>query len=105
MYLGKERTLGSVLATFIYPLFVKLTSLITQNITLNYNDTFLMIIFAGVIGGLANGFIYKTGFSNGGLPIISQILKIRPQTVKGQYILNLVVHTTMGPGIKVSHSE
>ena len=37
--------------------------------------------------------------------IISQILKIRPQTVKGQYILNLVVHTTMGPGIKVSHSE
>ena len=37
--------------------------------------------------------------------IISQILKVRPQTVKGQYILNLVVHTTMGPGIKVSHSE
>lgn len=74
MYLGKERTFGSILATFLYPLFVKLTSLITQNITLNYEDTFLMIIFAGVIGGLANGFIYKTGFSNGGLPIISQIL-------------------------------
>lgn len=74
MYLGKERTLGSILATFLYPLFVKLTSSITQNITLNYEDTFLMIIFAGVIGGIANGFIYKTGFSNGGLPIISQIL-------------------------------
>ena len=74
MYLGKERTFGSILATFLYPLFVKLTSLITQNITLNYEDTFLMIIFAGVIGGIANGFIYKTGFSNGGLPIISQIL-------------------------------
>ena len=74
MYLGKERTLGSILATFIYPLFVKLTALLTQNITINYDDKFLIIIFAGVIGGLANGFIYKTGFSNGGLPIISQIL-------------------------------
>lgn len=74
MYLGKERTLGSILATFIYPLFVKLTALLTQNITINYDDKFLIIIFAGVISGLANGFIYKTGFSNGGLPIISQIL-------------------------------
>ena len=74
MYLGTERTLGSLLATFIYPLFVKLTAIITQGITINYDDKFLIIIFAGVIGGLANGFIYKTGFSNGGLPIISQIL-------------------------------
>ena len=74
MYLGTERTLGSLLATFIYPLFVKLTAIITQGITIDYDDKFLIIIFAGVIGGLANGFIYKTGFSNGGLPIISQIL-------------------------------
>ena len=74
LYLGTERTLGSLLATFIYPLFVKLTAIITQGITINYDDKFLIIIFAGVIGGLANGFIYKTGFSNGGRPIISQIL-------------------------------
>ena len=74
LYFGTERTLGSLLATFIYPLFVKLTAIITQGITINYDDKFLIIIFAGVIGGLANGFIYKTGFSNGGLPIISQIL-------------------------------
>lgn len=74
LYLGIERTLGSLLATFIYPLFVKVTAIITQGIVIDYNDKFLIIIFAGVIGGLANGFIYKTGFSNGGLPIISQIL-------------------------------
>lgn len=93
MYLGKERTLGSVLATFIYPLFVKLTSLITQNITLNYNDTFLMIIFAGVIGGLANGFIYKTGFSNGGLPIISQILEkyFKIPVTKSGMVINAII--------------
>ena len=38
MYLGKERTAGSILATFLYPLFVKITALITQNINLNYQD-------------------------------------------------------------------
>ncbi len=93
MYLGKERTMGSVLATFLYPMFVKLTSLITQNISLDYQDTFLMIIFAGIIGGLANGFIYKTGFSNGGLPIISQILDkyFKIPITKSSMIINLII--------------
>lgn len=93
MYLGKERTAGSILATFLYPLFVKLTSVITQNITLNYEDTFLMIIFAGVIGGLANGLIYKTGFSNGGLPIISQILDkyFKIPVTKSSMVINSII--------------
>lgn len=37
--------------------------------------------------------------------ILAQIVKVRPQTVKGQYILNCVVHTTMGPAIKIQYSE
>lgn len=37
--------------------------------------------------------------------ILAQIIKVRPQTVKGQYILNCVIHTTMGPGIKVQYAE
>lgn len=93
MYLGKERTAGSILATFLYPLFVKITALITQNINLNYEDTFLIIIFAGVIGGLANGFIYKTGFSNGGLPIISQILDkyFKIPVTKSSMVINSII--------------
>lgn len=93
MYLGKEKTVVSILATLLYPLFVKLTSLITQNISLDYEDTFLMIIFAGVIGGLANGFIYKTGFSNGGLPIISQTLYkyFKIPVTKSSMIINSII--------------
>ncbi len=93
MYLGKERTAGSIIATLLYPLFVKITSLITQNISLNYEDTFLMIIFAGVIGGLSNGFIYKTGFSNGGLPIISQILYkyFKIPITKSSMVINSII--------------
>ena len=74
MYLGTERTTGSILATFLYPLFVKLTSFLTQNVTINYDDTFLIIIFAGVIGGLANGFIYKTGYSTKSNMVINTII-------------------------------
>ena len=93
MYLGKERTAGSVRATLLHPLFVKITALITQNINLNYEDTFLIIIFAGVIGGLANGFIYKTGFSNGGLPIISQILDkyFKIPVTKSSMVINSII--------------
>lgn len=93
MFLGTERTAGSVLATFLYPLFVKMTSFLTQTITINYDDTFLIIIFAGVIGGLANGFIYKTGYSNGGLPIISQILDkyFKIPVTKSSMVINAII--------------
>lgn len=95
MYLGIERTTGSVLATFIYPILIKITSLIIKsiNISINYEDMFLIIIFAGVIGGIANGFIYKTGFSNGGLPIISQILYkyYKIPIVKSNMIINSII--------------
>ena len=86
-------TTGSILATFLYPLFVKLTSFLTQNVTINYDDTFLIIIFAGVIGGLANGFIYKTGYSNGGLPIISQILDkyFKIPVTKSNMVINTII--------------
>lgn len=32
-------------------------------------------------------------------------MRIKPQTVKGVYIQNLTVTSTMGPGIKVSPDE
>lgn len=74
IYLGKERTTGTLVATFIYPLLVELTSYLTPYITIEMTDLLVISIFIGIIGGFANGILYKTGFSNGGLPIISQIL-------------------------------
>jgi large subunit ribosomal protein L1 len=34
--------------------------------------------------------------------IVSEIKKAKPQTVKGEYVLNVTISTTMGPGIKVN---
>jgi len=36
--------------------------------------------------------------------IVRQILKVRPQTVKGTYVKNCVIHTTMGPAIKIDYN-
>ena len=90
IFLGVERTSGSIVATFVYPLFVKLTSLFTANIIIDTSDVILIAIFIGVIGGFANGIMYKTGFSNGGLPIISQIIyeKFKIPIGKSSFIIN-----------------
>ena len=74
MYLGMKRTMTSLAACFIYPILVKLTSNIGNIIIIDPSDPLLMVIFAGAINGITNGLMYKSGYSNGGFPIISQIL-------------------------------
>lgn len=74
MYLGPKRTAGTLVASVVYPLLVELTSPLTSLISQSNTDMLLMVLFAGVLSGIANGLMYKTGYSNGGFPVISQIL-------------------------------
>lgn len=74
MYVGVERTAGTLVASIVYPLLVKLTSPIGNIMALENTDVLLLVLFAGVISGLANGLMYKTGYSNGGFPVVSQVL-------------------------------
>lgn len=74
MYVGVERTAGTLVASIVYPLLVKLTSPIGNIFALENTDVLLLVLFAGVISGLANGLMYKTGYSNGGFPVVSQVL-------------------------------
>lgn len=57
--------------------------------------------------GNVHGIIGKVSFTEGQLQenldaFVSAILKVKPATVKGEYIKNISIATTMGPGIKVS---
>ena len=57
--------------------------------------------------GNVNVMIGKCSFSDEALAenfkaIYDQIVKIKPSAVKGTYIKNLTLSTTMGPGIHVS---
>lgn len=74
MYLGVERTMGTLVASFLYPIFVEITSILTQSIYIDTRDMFLVVIFGGVLSGFANGLMYKTGYSSGGMQVINQIM-------------------------------
>ena len=59
--------------------------------------------------GNVHGVIGKASFSEEDLlanldAFVSQILRIKPATVKGDYIKNISISSTMGPGIKIENS-
>lgn len=74
MYLGKEHSKGTLIVCFMYPLLIKLTENIGDYITIDKSDVLLMVLFSSVLGGIANGLMYRSGYNRGGLPIIAQIL-------------------------------
>lgn len=74
VYLGKEKTLTSMYASLIYPVFVKVTEPLIDIVDFSMNDMFVIIIFAGIINGVVNGLIYRTGYNSGGFSTLYQIL-------------------------------
>ena len=70
IFLNNKITLSLIISTFVYPLFVKLTS----NLVFSFNLFILNITISGIISGLTNGFIYKIGFSSGGINILGPLL-------------------------------
>ena len=70
IFLPKKTTYGTIISTFIYPLFVKLTS----NINIP-NENIIYVIITGIICGITGGYIFKLGFSSGGINVIPILLK------------------------------
>lgn len=93
MYLGKEKTMTSIIACIFYPIIVEVISKITINIVLDKKDVLLLVLFAAVLGGIANGLMYKSGYSNGGFPIISQIIYkyFKIPVVKSSLVINIII--------------
>ena len=59
--------------------------------------------------GNIHGIIGKASFSENDLienldAFVKAILKVKPATVKGEYVKNISISSTMGPGIKVENS-
>ena len=74
IFLGKEKTMGSILGSLLLPVFLKVTELLTVYISFDEIDVLLSAIFGGVIAGTGLGLVYKAGFTTGGTDIINQIL-------------------------------
>ncbi len=72
--LGVKTSMGSVIGTILFPLFVTLTSDVANYIKIDSNDLLLVAIVAGVVRGTGYGLTFKMGFTTGGTDILNQII-------------------------------
>lgn len=72
--LGTEKTLGSIVGSLLFPLFVQLTENVGTYITIANSEVLLCALFGGVLYGFGAGLVFKAGFTSGGTDIINQIL-------------------------------
>lgn len=74
LILGKRKTIHSAVGALLFPLFIELTSYLTQYIQIEHKPLLLITLFAGILIGFGNGLVYKVGYTTGGSDIINQIL-------------------------------
>lgn len=74
LLLGKEKSMYSIVGTFMYPLFVKLTDWVPNYLDLGNLETVVIVAFGALISGVGLGLVFKAGFTTGGTDILNQIL-------------------------------
>ena len=74
IFLGKEKTRGSILGSLVFPICVKLTSDIGTYIDIDNSQLLLSAVFGGVLYGFGAGMIFKAGYTGGGTDILSQLI-------------------------------
>lgn len=72
--LGLKKTTKTIIGTLMYPLFIKITSYLLVYIDIESSSFLLLMLYGGVLSGLASGIMLKTGFTTGGFNILYQIL-------------------------------
>ena len=92
LYLGIEKTMATVLVSILYPILVQATSFLRGYIDPEV-DTLLLVLFAGVLGGVSNGLIYRIGYNSGGTTVISQILyeKKKISIAKSSFVISTMI--------------
>lgn len=93
MFLDFDKTASTLVTTFLYPALVKITEPLINIIPVESNDIFIVVIITGVILGISNGLMYKSGYSNGGLTVISQTLYkyYNISVAKSGFLLNIAI--------------
>lgn len=74
IFLGKEKTKGSVVGSILLPLFIRFTENIGKVLVIDASDQLLLAIVGGVLYGFGAGLVFKAGFTTGGTDILNQIM-------------------------------
>ncbi len=92
-FLGIDDTTAMAYITIVYPLFIRATSGINEIFIINHEDILLLSIFIGILTGISNGIIFKTGLNNGGYGVLSKIIsnKKKASITKSNMIINSII--------------
>lgn len=90
--LPKNATYGALVSSFLYPLSVRISSFIPE-INFITNHIFISSILAGIVCGITGGFIYKLGFSSGGVSTINLIVNkyLNIKVSMSNFIVNFIL--------------
>lgn len=104
IFLNKNVVYSSILASLIYPLFIKLTSGFSLFFVNKY--MFIFVIIAGIISGITGGLVYRLGFSSGGMNsfnlLISKLFNIKISL--SNFVVNFIIIliSSISFGLKMS---
>ncbi len=72
--LGLDIAKNQFVGALVYPIFVELTSFITNKIDLGDTEMVVIALLGGVLAGIGYGLIYKSNFSTGGTDVIIEMI-------------------------------
>lgn len=72
--LGKTNTVKTLFGVILLPIFMEFSAIFKDLIGLGDCSMFLIVFFGGLLMGLGNGMILRSGFSCGGFQTLYQIL-------------------------------
>lgn len=73
--LGKETTKKTIVGSLLFPIFVAMTSSITNYIYIEDLEIIVIAVLGGILSGTGYGIIFKSGFTSGGTDILNQIIE------------------------------
>lgn len=90
---GFELASSALVSAFVYPVFIRITSFISNIIVVDSEDLIVASVFAGVLTGLVSGLTCKVDLSQGGVTLINQILyhKFNVSISKTNFLLNSII--------------
>ena len=71
---GIEYGSKNILITILSPIFIKAATLLNNVISFDDTSLFLLAILAGILSGLSTGLVRKSGYSQGGLGVLYDMM-------------------------------
>lgn len=73
-FLGVDNVKNQIVGALIYPIFIDLTSNLTDIIKFQDLEMILIAVIGGILAGIGYGLIYKSGYSTGGTDVVGQLV-------------------------------